>query len=434
VVKGTTTETIGAAADKASYTYRFTDVTADGSITATFKQFHTITATEGNGGSMSPEGDQTVENGKSITFTITADTANGYVIDALTVDGNIVSAASGQSKYSYPFTNVTQNHTISVTFKKPQHITITVSAGQNGTISPGTSQIEQGTTKTFTIAAASGYGIDALRVDGSPVDGASSQSTYTYTFAKVSADHTISATFKEQSKFTIKTWLSTGGTISPRENTTVTKGGSQLYTIEAGTGYVIAKLTVVKGTISETITAAADQASYAYTFTNVQADGSITVSFKSTATTYTIDASAGSNGTISPSGSVPVTSGADQTFTIAASNGYEVENVLVDSVSQGATTTYTFQNVTANHTISVTFKQKPATTYTIDASAGSNGTISPSGSVPVTSGESQTFNITASNGYEVADVLVDGKSKGAITTYPFTNVTANHTIRATFKD
>ncbi|MDD3845044.1 MAG: hypothetical protein PHC90_01645 [Syntrophorhabdaceae bacterium] len=433
VVKGTTTETIKAAADKASYTYRFIDVTADGSITAKFKQFHTITATEGNGGSMSPEGDQIVGNGKNITFTITADVTNGYVIDTLAVDGNTVTAASGQSTYSYPFTNVTQNHAISVTFKKPQHITIAVSAGQNGTISPGTSQMERDTTKTFTIAASDGYGIDTLTVDGNVVAGASGRSTYTYTFAKVTEDHTISATFKEQSIFTIKTWLSTGGTISPRENTTVTKGGSQLYTIEAGTGYVIAKLTVVKGTISETITAAADQTSYAYTFTNVQADGSITVSFKSTATTYTIDASAGSNGTISPSGSVSVTSGGSQTFTISALDGYEVENVLVDNQSQGAITTYTFTNVTANHTITVTFKQKPATTYTIDASAGSNGTISPSGSVSVTSGGSQTFTISASNGYEVADVLVDGQSQGATATYTFTNVTANHTISVTFK-
>ncbi len=434
VVKGTTTETIKTAADKASYTYRFIDVTADGSITATFKQFHTITATEGNGGSMSPEGDQIVGNGKNITFTITADVTNGYVIDKLAVDGNTVTAASGQSKYSYPFTNVTQHHAISVTFKKPQHITITVSAGQNGTISPGTSQMERDTTKTFTIAASDGYGIDTLTVDGNVVDGASGRSTYTYTFAKVSADHTISVTFKEQSKFTIKTWLSTGGTISPRENTTVTKGGSQLYTIEAGTGYVITKLTVVKGTISETITAAADQASYAYTFTNVQADGSITVSFKSTATTYTIEASAGSNGSISPSGSVSVTSGESQTFTISASNGYEVADVLVDGQSQGATATYTFTNVTANHTISVTFK-KPATKYTITASAEAGGTISPDGATEVDAHGSQTYTISPAPDKVIDAVWVDGeREENPDTTYTFNDVTANHTIRATFKD
>jgi hypothetical protein len=245
---------------------------------------------------------------------------------------------------------VTQNHTISVTFKKPQYITITVSAGENGTISPGTSQIERGTTKAFTIAAASGYGIDTLRVDGSVVAGASGRSTYTYTFAKVSENHTISAIFKQQSEFTIKTGLGTGGTISPRVDTTVTKGGNQSYTVTASAGYVISRVKVVKGTTSETIEDAAGKTSCAYTFTNVQADGRIEASFG-----HTITATAAANGIISPSGSVLVTSGGSQTFTVVASAGYEVADILVDSVSQGAITTYTFKNVTANHTISVTF-------------------------------------------------------------------------------
>ena len=433
VVKGDTTETITLTSSRqTSWVYTFQNVAANGSITATFKQFHTITATEGNGGSMSPS-DQTVENGKSITFTITADTANGYVVDALTVDGNIVSAALGQSTYAYTFTNVIQNHAISVTFKKPQYLTITVSAGENGTISPGTSQMERGTTKAFTVAAASGYGIDTLKVDGSVVAGASGTSTYTYTFVKVSENHTISATFKQQSQFTIKTGLGMGGTISPRKDTTVAKDGNQSYTITASAGYVISRVKVVKGTASETIEDAAGKTSYAYTFKNVQTDSQIEASFEKSATTYTITASAGENGSISPPGSVSVTSGGSQTFTITASNDYEVADVLVDSVSQGAITSYTFTHVTANHTITVTFKQKPATTYTITASAGSNGTISPSGSVSVTSGGSQTFTISALDGYEVESVLVDNQSQGAITTYTFTNVTANHTITVTFK-
>ena len=72
------------------------------------------------------------------------------------------------------------------------------------------------------------------------------------------------------------------------------------------------------------------------------------------------------------------------------------------------------------------------TTYTITASAGANGSISPSGSVKVNSGAGQTFTITPSANYAVSAVTVDGSNKGAVTTYPFTNVTANHTISATF--
>ena len=74
-------------------------------------------------------------------------------------------------------------------------------------------------------------------------------------------------------------------------------------------------------------------------------------------TMHTIAASAGTNGTISPNGSVQVEEGKDQTFTITAASGYEIEKVLVDGVSVGAVSSYTFSAVTAEHTISVTFKK-----------------------------------------------------------------------------
>ena len=74
--------------------------------------------------------------------------------------------------------------------------------------------------------------------------------------------------------------------------------------------------------------------------------------------TYTITATAGNGGSISPSGAVKVNYGANQTFKITANSGFSIAAVMVDDVSQGAITTYTFKNVTANHTISATFKKK----------------------------------------------------------------------------
>ena len=70
--------------------------------------------------------------------------------------------------------------------------------------------------------------------------------------------------------------------------------------------------------------------------------------------------------------------------------------------------------------------------WSITASAGSNGSITPSGAVSVSSGASQTFTITPATGYHVANVTVDGTSVGAVASYTFSNVTANHTIAATF--
>lgn len=74
------------------------------------------------------------------------------------------------------------------------------------------------------------------------------------------------------------------------------------------------------------------------------------------------------------------------------------------------------------------------TTYTITASAGQGGSISPNGSVSVAKGADQKFTITPSEGYEIADVQVDGQSVGKKTEYTFENVTKAHTIAANFTE
>ena len=71
-------------------------------------------------------------------------------------------------------------------------------------------------------------------------------------------------------------------------------------------------------------------------------------------------------------------------------------------------------------------------TYVITAKAGNGGTISPNGSVSVTGGKDQSFAIKANDGYKIEDVLVDGKSVGAVASYKFTKVKAKHTIEARF--
>ena len=80
---------------------------------------------------------------------------------------------------------------------------------------------------------------------------------------------------------------------------------------------------------------------------------------------------------------------------------------------------------------------KPATptgepNYTIKATAGAGGSISPSGNVSVREGGDQTFTITPDKGYAVANVKIDGKSIGAVKSYTFENVSSPHTIEAIF--
>jgi len=146
-------------------------------------------------------------------------------------------------------------------------------------------------------------------------------------------------------------------------------------------------------------------------------------------TTLSITATEGDGGTVRPLGEVTVPYGDDQTFTITPDIGFQVANVAVDGASVGAVTSYTFTNITENHTIEATFTAK---TYTITATFESGGTILPSGGVIVSHGAEKLFTMIPNTGYHVSDVLVDDASVGAVTSYTFTNVTEDHTIHATF--
>ncbi len=79
--------------------------------------------------------------------------------------------------------------------------------------------------------------------------------------------------------------------------------------------------------------------------------------------------------------------------------------------------------VSANFTLS---------THTITASAGANGSVTPAGAVPVVQGANQSFTIAANAQFHIANVLADGVPQGPVSSHTFTNVTANHTISATF--
>ncbi|MBT4496904.1 MAG: hypothetical protein HOC74_04245, partial [Gemmatimonadetes bacterium] len=146
-------------------------------------------------------------------------------------------------------------------------------------------------------------------------------------------------------------------------------------------------------------------------------------------TTYAITASAGANGGIAPPGVTNVNAGANQSYTITPAAGYHIDDVLVDGGSVGAVSTYDFLNVQADHTIDASFA---INTYDITATAGANGSIAPPGVTSVNHNDNQSYTITPAAGHHIDDVLVDGGSVGAVSTYDFLNVQADHTIDASF--
>ena len=111
----------------------------------------------------------------------------------------------------------------------------------------------------------------------------------------------------------------------------------------------------------------------------------------------------------------------------------EAGNVLPDSTWVEVNTAYQwrFTPTDTNYT-TLTGKIMLYRYYTIEATAGIGGTISPSGNVGICGGEDQTFTITPNKGYAISNVRIDGKSIGAVKSYTFENVSRDHTIHVIF--
>jgi hypothetical protein len=101
---------------------------------------------------------------------------------------------------------------------------------------------------------------------------------------------------------------------------------------------------------------------------------------------FHISASASPGGSISPDGEITVTRGSSEAFSIVADANHHIVDVTVDGTSMGAVSSYSFNDVNQDHTIAATFA---LSTYTIAASAGGCGTISPPGTATVNHGADQ---------------------------------------------
>lgn len=212
------------------------------------------------------------------------------------------------------------------------------------------------------------------------------------------------------------------GTISPDSPQDVTENRTVAFTLTPDAGYSIASVTGCGGALSENT----------YTTAPITADCTVTAAFAGGGggvVTHTLSAIAETNGSISPAGDITVNHGGSQSFSISPDSGYKIAAVLVDGRSVGTPTSYTFKNVTADHTIEASFKAKP---LTITASAGKGGKISCTPSW-VNYGSDSFCVIVPDHRYSIDKVLVDGDSVGRVTSYDFINVTTSHTIKAYFK-
>ena len=215
---------------------------------------------------------------------------------------------------------------------------------------------------------------------------------------------------------TITASASGSGIVTPSGPQVIPDGGSQGFIFTATTGYHLDDVLVDSVSVGTP---------NPYTLTNVHADHTVVGVFA--INTYTLTYAAGAHGTIS--GASPQTvnyNGSGSAVSAVANTGYHFVKWSDGSTAKTRTDT----NVTANHTFTATFA---INRYTITPSrSNTHGSITPSTKQTVNYGGSKKFTMRAYTHYKISKVLVDGKSRGAKTSYTFTNVKKAHTIRVYF--
>ena len=370
---------------------------------------HTITATAGEHGSINPSESVEVTEGKSKTFTFTPDA--GYVVDKVTVDGKEVQASGN----SYTITNVTKDGSINVTFKESDYL---------WEVTPTTDN----PTKSVTLKANGQYLIQVTNAG-------SSDYTFSGTFSK-SGIATLSPASaqiaqNDTNDFTINTANVNGSTTLTIQNSN--SYGSQ-YARKA-----TLNITVTGGEDPEPPTPATDSVDVTPSTENptatatIKAGNTLAVNIKNgteheNAWSYNLT-----------SGDKTVADVLDGSSPTDELDGGEVGTINVTGLKAGKSTLKITNNNegeyerTAVIELTVTGETPPADQFTITATAGDNGTVSPA-SATVNKGGSATFTFNPADGYVVDTVKVDEKPVTVTgNSYTFTNVTATHTISVTFK-
>lgn len=405
-----------------------------------------VTASAGEGGAIDPAGQTLVKKGTSKTFTVTP--AQGYEIANVTVDGTDL----GPISY-YTFQRVGVDHTISATFQKAQQsgdtVTLTTTASDGGTVAPaGQTTYVSGQAVDVTFTPDQGYQLASVKVNGRTASVTGNVLTLT-----MDQSYAVSAVFEKipdvptvmfENDFESVTGDSFpfhGWTVKVQDTSSTWKqytyynwknegnDSKHAYISNDWKGaqdeYLISPVVDLSGTRDGVLTF--DFAYGEYGIKNKTFTATVEASTDGGKTWNAIwnfqDSYTGqqaSNYIISGSAEVPVPAeynvdGVQFSFRYVHPNEDTTGQLAIDNVKLMAV------------------EDGPvAQKYTITATAGEGGSITPAGEVSVKEGASQTFAIAAQEGYAIADVLVDGQSVGAVDSYTFENVTANHTIAALF--
>ena len=391
-------------------TYTFTNVTENHTLRAVFGlDVFTITAISAANGEISPVGESTVNCGETITYSITPD--EGYYLDSLLVDGLRVTPMA-----SYTFTDVSESHTIRPVFAIYEY-QIAASATDGGSVSPASAIVGYGSDATVSISPNDCYHLDSLIVDGQIVALAD-----TYTFTNVTENHTLRAVFALDT-FSASLSVYLDGELSFGDEISVGCGEDIQLEIPQFACSQMDSL-FVNGRLADT--------TFLYEIFDVHSDYQVVAFFSSIS--YQVIVTTQGQGSVTPSDTVQVVCGENQTFTFVPDANWFTQEILLDGVSLGmpANDSYTLVDIVGDHTLEVIFAINQ---YMITSSVDpiDAGNITPNGSHIYEAGETVTYTIMPFPDYRIRDVEVDGVSVGNSSTYVFENLDDNHTIIAYFE-
>ena len=297
-------------------------------------------------------------------------------------------------------TNVTANLSVTASFATRTYI-VSVNATPGGTVAPTQQNVSHGATATFSVVPAAG-----MRAIVSGCGG--SLSGTTYTTGAITASCAISVSFTNVT-YTVTATAGANGTIAPASRT-VSHGTYAAFTLTPAAGYR-ATASGCGGSLQGNV----------YTTAPVTADCTVTASFAPA--TYTVTATAGSNGTIAPA-SRNVGHGATTTFTLTPAANYRPIVHGCDGSLNG--NTYTTGAITADCTVSAIFV---SSVYIASTIAGPNGTISPP-SQTVSPGATTTFSVMPAAGYQAVASGCGGSLSGTV--YTTGAINTDCTVMANF--
>jgi hypothetical protein len=352
-----------------------------------------------SGGGVFAEGSQ---------VTVTASPNSGYIFTAWTLNGQTVSSSASYTFTLESNTSLTANFIpITVTYN------VTASAGSNGGVSPsGSETVNAGGSVSFVATPAAGYQVGQWLVNGVVAQNGGAN----FTLTGVAADTTVGVNFTTEPTVAVMANPANAGTVSGGgvypSGTTVT------VTAVAKSGYSFTNWTE-NGVIQS--------GSPGYTFV-LSASRNLVANFAANQAIYTVTGGAGNNGSVSPSGPLPVGAGSGVTFTATPGTGYQVNQWLVNGlVAQSGGLTFALQNVESNTAVTVSFSAEP--TVVVTASPANGGSVTGAGSYEM--GSIVAVTAAANYGYTFTNWMENGAVISASPNYSFV-ISGNRNLVANF--